>query len=341
DVIGLYDDPDPEAYRHFPYPVGGPFRNHSDPIRRSAEARELDGFWDLLLEQATRDLVGVDQEARRSVKEDVVSREHGMREAFRMSLFRHDWGHLNHCLDAARFEWHAWLSTNYTRFADRAVELDLASQKRDQTVRSWRTVASLDEARWLQRELLHQGDVDVRRTLFKLHGDITHLQTMAIAGHDKEIATPLLVPVDSLHEIYTVATQYLTRTLRQLTRGETPERCATVFHVVGHDLKDEMLVDLVDRVCRRCHGERRFCVVQPDEGARRTAEVLRTQLDSSHPKSVRFYFCELTAQAYLARIRTPGRWGDSPSTVGAAEVDDWLQSLGAQPLSDAESRATE
>lgn len=231
----------------------------------------LDEWWDLVLEAELRSRLRAESSRpeRRRAKGAAWTFEVKMREAFRRAILRHDWGHLAQALAAARTPWVTWLTTNYTRFADRAIALTAQAKDREERefaevigavgptrngaesqrfsrAPSWRIVGTAQEAQLLIRQLQDRRDRDLlpwnETPLFKLHGDISHLQTMAIAGHDKELFSGLSVPVDSLYQVYDAAEKYLLRVVRDQPRTRL------LFHVVGHGLKDEALVSVLTRV---------------------------------------------------------------------------------------------
>ncbi len=249
----------------------GPRENAAMRSDLNAIARDgnLDAWWNFLLEEELRRLVPsrpsseASIEERSSMKMEATLQEQNLREAFRRVVLKYDWGHLSQSLSAASLGWCSWLTTNYTRFADRAISLFELSQERGgqapkkpradgRDLGSWRIVSTSIEAISLSREVLHakEGTRSPKsrrsndfRYLFKLHGDIAHLRTMAIAGYDKEIYGPLSVPIDSLHQVYAVAEAYLQQEL------EARKGARLVWHVVGHGLRDWLLLNLIKQVC--------------------------------------------------------------------------------------------
>lgn len=225
----------------FPIPKAYACRCDHPQLHEAAANRDLDRYWNLLL---VKELQRVSQEGRYS---HASEREAQLREVFRDQLLRFDWGHLPQAITAAQLGWHTWLTTNYTRFADRALTVVPPLDNRP-----WEVIATSNEAARLQRTILHgssMGAGTVRgiegpRYLFKLHGDIAHQTTMAIAGYDKEYSTPLSFPVDSLHAVYSVSYSYLAEVMRDARRDER----RVVWHIVGHGLYDRLLVDIIERV---------------------------------------------------------------------------------------------
>lgn len=263
-------------------------------LRNAAVRGDLDTFWDELLRLELEEPRRKRPQKGRPDKVQASRREYELREAFRRQFLSDDWGFLNQALDASGIPGlTAWLTTNYTRFADRAIDLRVAHAPRE----TWRIVSTSSEAERLLQELLHtsrqrSAKIDGARFLFKLHGDLAHLLTMAIAGHDKEIYSPLSLPITSLHPIYTAAEHYLKRRLE----GAEDFVC---WHVVGHGLRDELLVDLVRNVCqatsRAKHG---FLIVDPYPAG--PGEILRQAL------GIEAVQLPMKANEYLARIRIAG-----------------------------------
>jgi hypothetical protein len=135
--------------------------------------------------------------------------------------------------------------------------------------------------------------------LFKLHGHVEHLLTMAIAGQDKELYSTLSLPVDSLHEVYTAAELYLERRL------EGQDGTPVLWHVVGHGLRDALLVDILVRVCKGSpHREHWFLFANP-AAIKDHKENLHRFASLGLPED-RFLPVRLAASQYLARLRRSG-----------------------------------
>ncbi|HVR99243.1 MAG TPA: hypothetical protein VMW27_21665 [Thermoanaerobaculia bacterium] len=304
-------------------------------FQQVASEGNLDAWWDFLLEHELRDLVSdrLTAEDRIEQKMTASANERKMREAFRSVIRRYDWGHLNQCLEAARIRWEGWLTTNYTQFADRAIDLvqsdrDRNSQDAGPPEPTWRIVSTSIEALMLAREVLHlpsrlRPEEPEHRYLFKLHGDISHLYTMAAAGHDKELYSPLSMPVDSLHQVYTAAEGYLRH---RLERCEPQTRL--VWHIVGHGMQDWLLLRLIAEVCRNGH-ERPidFLVVGPKLKVEDAKKNLEDFLKNKGYESLsqRVTSCATTADVYLSRV---GNSKPLPQPEEDGWVPGWLQSLG-------------
>jgi len=239
---------------------------------------------------------------------------------------------MNQSLDAADLDWHAWLTTNYTRFADRAIGLQEVRQEDGKDERSrWQIISTSIEARSFTREVLHGGHLrtpDKARTaryLFKLHGDVAHLQTMATAGYDKELFNSLCVPIDSLHEVYSAAEIFLAQSLRALhgLQGGPP----LIWHVVGHGLNDWLLLQLIGKVCRQARSSSIWFVMVSRKPTR-TADSLRDFLDKD--KNVAQGLAQgviphpAKAEEYLAHIR---RTGGLPEIRTFRSLQTWLSGL--------------
>lgn len=296
------------------------FHARKRPLRTAARNKDLDRYWNelLLLElariareealKAPRPTVG-------EVKLRASRHEYRLREAFRQQFVADDWGFLGQTLDVLEMEASrglvAWLTTNYTRFADRAIDLWTLHRGEGGRGRMWRIVSTGSEAERLLRELLHgsqrTGGFDDRCILFKLHGDLAHLLTMAIAGHDKDISSPLSLPISSLHSVYVAADLYLKQRL-------SGPRQKVLWHIVGHGLKDNLLVEVLANVCEEKPDRHWFVVVDPISAD--GAKILRKRLTSAHVLRA-----ELNADDYMARmLRNP------PTSLSRLET--WIRELG-------------
>ena len=340
---------EPGEEQSFPVPISGKYSkrltSHSR-FKNAASQKNLDVYWDLILE-ANANISIYEPIERPEEKEKARKLEYAMRSSFRDSIILRDWGHLRQCLLAADMRWHSWLSTNYTRFADRAIALVKARSASSCNSRGtkgqtngfhWRSVGTANEAREVNRELFHHetstadSSFESQQYFFKLHGDVSYLQSMAVAGHDKEIYNGLTVPIDSLHDIYQAAENYLLRSTRRSQR--------LVWHIVGHGLKDVLLLRLISRVLKLSPVATRmdFVVVQPGRAAgaacRKLSEELRKKFrqyfghvdnDSerrdqlnSRLAGLRFYFVETTAQQYISRLYRFGGLREDG-------IDSWLK----------------
>lgn len=335
--------------------MDGPFRGKDDggrlPIDRSWKDpkilppiletqdyfTDLDAWWNWLLESELSKLVKGqhDPQARERQKATASLQEREMREAFRQVILRYDRGQMNQSLQAAALGWQAWLTTNYTRFADRALDLlERRGARQDREIRqaraiarnapdSWEIVSTSIEALSLEREIVHRegGSEESSRYLFKLHGDIAHLQTMATAGYDKELFSMLSVPVDSLHQVYSAAATYLGHVLEK-SREDTH----LVWHVVGQGLSDWLLLQLIGRVCRYAkRGGIDFVVVgpAPRDAIEKLGGFLRAHL---RDRAWRITSHAATAEQYMAQITSSGGLR-APETPTPTWVSEWLSAL--------------
>lgn len=295
-------------------------------LKEAAEKLELDSYWDALLM--------LELLPRRSDNGPAIQREYELREAFRRQFLADDWGFLSQALDALEIPGlAAWLTTNYTRFADRAVELQLAhsparaDRAAEVKLARWRIISTARDAERLLQELLHESGRHEERGInpeeppgymFKLHGDLAHLLTMAIAGHDKQIFSPLSLPISSLHSIYTAAEEYLKDYL-----GNREDR-PVFWHIVGHGLKDRLLVRLIRDVCKGTGISRhRFVVVSPSAG--RLSSTLRKELRGLAVGKNAILGRKMRADQYLARLSFVGL--PEPTS----DLDRWSQRLGLPP----------
>ncbi|MFH1469881.1 MAG: hypothetical protein ABIO70_36190 [Pseudomonadota bacterium] len=302
---------------------------------------DLDAWWNRLLEVEQRCILVEPASARQRYNDDrrrqaaaltlrALENEINLRDAYRKALLRNDWGQMQQSLDAARLPLDAWLSTNYTHFADRALQ---AVEPGAGSGRSWRTVSTASEAQRFEGELTHDplgraGGPDCR-PLLKLHGDLAHVDTMAIAGWDKEISTPLSLQITSLQAMYAAARSFLLRLVRQ-RRGQKP---ALVWHIVGHALGDRLLRETMATVSleAKASGSSVHFVLVDHHGVKKktvadlahalTGEVAATPLSCEFNLICTYH----DAASYLARlVRNP-----SP---GSAEVSEWLESVATRPV---------
>jgi hypothetical protein len=252
----------------FPRPVGSIWddKTFQKAIRDAASSGDLDGYWDILLERElmreieyeTASEAGTDatELTREQQKLRALFHETRMRDAFRRSMVDHDWGYLGQSIVAARLGWVAWLTTNYTQFSDRAIAL--APKKEGDLLGRWHVVSSAAEARTTTRED-PWAVPQPKRYLFKLHGDIGHLHTMAIAGHDKDTFSPLSVPMEDLYQIYASAHRFLADAIDELD----PEKSLVMWHIIGHGLQDRKLCDLIGKISRHERPAHFFVVINP------------------------------------------------------------------------------
>ena len=109
----------------------------------------------------------------------------------------------------------------------------------------------------LSRQILHNGDdrsLDSESTLIKLHGDLGHVLTMAIAGEDKMFLSRLA----SFAPLYLAAQACL----EKRARGAA----SITWHIVGHGLRDELLLRVIEKVYRAAPRKHRFIVIDPAKG---------------------------------------------------------------------------
>jgi hypothetical protein len=253
-----------------------------------SENASLDEFWNQVLACVKPLSFNADGEKSVSVKDRAIAyeRQRELRDRFRTAIARHDWGSMRQSVDAARLDWCLWLSTNYTRFADRAV-----FEVNDS--RPWRRIAHSREAddvlarQSLELESLQRLWKD-HRLLIKLHGDITHVETMALAGYDKERLSPLLFKTDGIHLMYRVAEALLSGAL---TGGSKEVH----WHIVGHALQDKPLAGLIRSAFER-RGERAHVFHVASTRADDVAHTLRGFLGCGQP-DVRCH--RMTAIAYM------------------------------------------
>lgn len=289
------------------YPMPKCFQSE---LEVAAAQWDLDGYWDALL-AAERSRSGGDPLG-------LAFRENKLREDFRQQLARYDWGYLSQALSAARLPWGVWLSTNYMRFADRAIE----RQPTSGCDRPWRSIETREEAERLEREILHANQKwwTSKRLLFKLHGDAAHVLTMAIAGEDKTFSSH----VQSFAPLYLAA--------RSCLRCLTDDAETVVWHIVGHGLRDRLLVRVVCGLHDASRSQRphhRFLVVSPAEGAptdcpeHLPSALLRRELEERRtPGTPDIVSVPSTAERYLASLEAAGlaRYARVVERLGARSV---------------------
>lgn len=313
----------------FPVPDGFAWEGQlGNALRKRARRGELDLYWDIIFEESLQRRLGaVAAEVKLGIRDQekaiALHRERRMREAFRKSLLDHDWGYMNQCLVAAGRGWHAWLTTNYTKFADRAIslrgDLNLDGRLRKKSV-PWRIIATASEANMSVREDTgNTTGIGGRgrpgqdyRYLFKLHGDIAHLHTMAIAGHDKDLVNPLCVPVESLYQIYAAADRFLRNSLWNMGVEQV------IWHIVGHGLQDIRLLRLIQSVCSYSGPDVRhaFILVNPlVEGPEKALNRLfKKGPKPVDPDRIKIVRTRLFASRYMARLERRGlAWFDDPN----------------------------
>ncbi len=233
-----------------------------------------------------------------------MNAEMAIREAFREVLLGYDWGQMQQSIDAAELPWTAWISTNYTGFADRAIR----AAARGTGSPRWFVISSADQAAiihhiQLERTLSKGPDfVAMPTPLFKVHGDIGDVRTMALAGEDKVSQSDLRVTVRSLFQVYAAAQQ----SLEWLLKGKE-----VVFHIVGHDMRDEILNGLLRNVGGRA-TRITFVMVNPDLFGRDGNGPLQRLKEECAPQrqgninGIRAF--PLKASEYMARLRAG--WSD-------------------------------
>ena len=275
--------------------------------------QNLDDWWNAVLSWAA-----LSHDAGKPLtNREIFERERSLRAAFRGAFLVYDFGQIRHALSAVQLKWAAWLTTNYTGFVDRAIasHADAVSRARSRggadkakgvtkhssvdEAAGWRIVDTSAEAAHLLREI-QRFSIEKAQPLFKLHGDISHLRTMAIAGDDKEPYRAFSVIVDDLHLVYFSATSFLSSVLR---REPTP----VVWHVVGHGLGDAALTKLIDRVRDALpEVEMKFVIVQPTARlAEKVARVLWKSLSRTDKSTA--YACAMTAERYLLHLHKDGQ----------------------------------
>lgn len=249
--------------------------NVSLSLYLAAESKDLDRYFDSLFQReydhAIRENISANTGSNKA-KIQAYRKTQSLRNDFRQAMLRDDWGIQKQSLDAVALPWTVWLTTNYTRFADRAIQL---RQRHDQIRKlvnderlppDWRIISTATEASILMRELFFisedsysEPSQEKEKLLFKLHGDISHLHTMAISGQDKELFSTTGLPLANLSLIYQAAERYLISEVNagQDTSPSAPTRLH--WHIVGHGMKDQLLCETIYRVSRQLRGWQENC----------------------------------------------------------------------------------
>ncbi|HEY0512289.1 MAG TPA: SIR2 family protein [Thermoanaerobaculia bacterium] len=291
-----------------PFPLP-PFVEAIREYRELVSGAALDGLdqlWDGLLEVVLdREKSKNKGEFRPNVrKADMLAAEESARESFRAAFLGDDWGQLTQVLDAAALPWSVWLTTNYTHFVDRAVALQKGQTEGARPVPPWRILSIATEAEHLLRRMFfderhsHKRS-SVERFIFKLHGDLAHLSTMAIAGQDKELFSLITHTVDSLHWLYEAAQTWMETLLS--TKGKA--RVDRVhWHIVGHGLKDQALLKTLERVISstsqfKIHHD--FLFIQPNA----KSEIQNVDLNWAKRSRIRWHLQPYGADEWMAMMR--------------------------------------
>ncbi len=232
-IAKVYGKREVPLEREIGFPVPRKFNDVLD-LRAAAENGDLDAYWSCIFRE--------EKERARDVL-DMSERSYRLRAVFRSEFLHHDWGYLPQAVAAARVGFAAWISTNYTRFANRAIEISGLD---------WQTIEFGEEAHELNYQLLHRSKGYERRSvLFKVHGDLGHVLTMALSREDKTVETRLA----SFMPLYLAAQAFLQKISRLNSR--------VVWHIVGHGLKDELLVRIIKTACEESPAKHRFIAVAP------------------------------------------------------------------------------
>ena len=285
-------------HRAFPMPIISVSEKLVKALSKASKDQDLDAYWSVLFESLRayklHDSTDQSYEKRRLEYSDA---EYRLREAFRRVVRSYDIGHLRQTIGASTLDWDFWLTTNYTEFADRAIaETARVSRMVEwiQQPRPWLIVSNRDETA-RARAIRELRDAEgTYRTLLKLHGTIGQVNTMAIAGQDKELVPSSFVKPD-LHSIFSFA--------RDAIERDTENSQNVVWHVVGHGLRDKMLVDLMKR-CIKSHStcQHTVRVVSPNSSKDDPHPVKRLE-DVGIDAALDIF--EVTAVDYLARLDDP------------------------------------
>jgi hypothetical protein len=280
------------------YPV--PFDNRE--LREAAKDERLDDYWNALLSH----LYAIKEPTRQA-----QAKELAWREAFRRAFIAYDIGHQIQSLLAAKLNWDFWLTTNYTRFADRAI--DLINDRDDPP---WRSITtSIEEGATAAQAHWHGSTAEQERVLVKLHGDIGHVWTMAIAGHDKQPHSQLFVRPE-LYRMYALAESMLLRSMWQ------PQLETCTWHIVGHGLRDVALLRLIATVIlRSSRVTHSILLVSPETHAKDKPTIWLQQLKAK--------FRDAGESLFAERLALPGENVESAVSCYsvAARARDYMTGL--------------
>ena len=231
------------------YPIPRVHTDYNDEIQSAANPPDLDRYWNALLSS-------VYAHKKNDLRHGAAS-ETQFRENMRASMLQYDEGHQYQGIVAASLRWSVWLTTNYTKFSDRAVNFA------DNRSLDWRVVSTTEEAHRAIADLTTEGIRDPY--LFKLHGDIQHLDTMAVAGDDKEPVSRFFVRPNS-HLMYASGFQMLRSILdtHQSASVRSGQRKCVYWHIVGHGLRDNALRNLIATAMQYAKTDQHCIVVNPN-----------------------------------------------------------------------------
>jgi hypothetical protein len=284
-------------------------------LEQVCAAGDLDRYWDLLLEGVQVLFLGLHaarttDRAQREAWKKTFELEFVLRDAFRRSIAKYDMGHLRQYREAAELPWEVWLTTNYTRFIDRALEPDGPIQGK-----RWLLLKSVVEAHAYQHSHIVRLDPNASaRVGIKLHGDIGQVYTMALTLRDKEAVSRFCIRPE-LHTMYGAG---VTAIVEKLARAGL-KTCW--WHIVGHGLADMPLTTLIRRVIERTGAiQHRFSVVGPwttdaPAGLRKCLHM------ESGGTPLRLGPClahQVTARTYIALLRRFGMSALESGTLDAA-----------------------
>ena len=317
-----------EGFR-FPMPFD-PAGAISEELEDDAKHGNLDAYWNVILRSFRRR--GGTHPAERGSQSPSFVLELRMRELFRRAIERYDVGHMRQALIAASQPWDVWLTTNYTRFANRAIRYEddrsvlLSRSPRFEApsgsenggaerARTWDTISNAEEA-----SLLHRVTSDDQggghRYLIKLHGDVSQVYTMAIAGEDKEPFSDLLIQPE-IYPIYAAALEFV------CLSAKSAQRC--VWHVVGHSLYDRALTRIFRLAVDRSDVQHHFVLAGPEAKLveRRVARDWAREWGSAWER-VELHAVDWRAERYMASLQAAGgppHWRDTvPSRPGELKV---------------------
>jgi hypothetical protein len=285
----------------YPLPGGG---LDFPELVEAARNKDLDAYW----EHRLRRFALVSRAGRPSdpgLQYDIVQNELDEREAFRTALLRYDVGYLAQALWASQLDWSFWLSTNYTRFADRAVEFlrDFAPVTES---RAWHIMSTPIEAQLINSSVgLHKIRPTAKRWLIKLHGDIGQTQSMVLTASDKGLGLGFAVS-PQLESMYGLAKELILQRLELAhERPDAAETCH--WHVLGHALRDQPLLHLLQDVQARSPRVWKHIVTIVAPDASEILDRLRAdRLETIRSAHTHFEALDTTARSYMGHLRERG-----------------------------------
>ncbi len=289
----------------------------------------LDEWWSKLLSSIKNSIQTLCKEEKNQILYHSFLIEKALRNEFRNKILAFDWGFMRESLFAADMPFNTWISTNYTGFANRAVHSH-HNDKRNEG--RWEIISTTAEAKNLVHQLTHQPDQrksHLVKALFKVHGDISHLDSMAIAGLDKEIQSSLFIKPD-LSSLYSASQNYLMDCLEQT------DKKSVIWHIVGHGLNDRLLVRTIEKVSEIALLRDKsiyFIFVNRQELSENTQKLMslnKKVIQSETPKVIMIN-TKHSALSYLARLKLANQQQNPDNNLNHRDLFGTLKILCQKP----------